>query len=79
MSDRKSQRKRNHSTSSDSSVDSAENERRKDLQERDEFANRLRKKDEGNTRKVTEVSDISDWRRYTESAAKVLQYRSQFV
>lgn len=56
MSDRKSSRKRNKSTSSESSVDSAENERKKDLQERDEFANRLRKKDEGHTRKVTEVS-----------------------
>lgn len=60
MSDRKSSRKRRNSTSSDSSVDSTENERRKDLQERDEFANRLRKKDEGHTRKVTEVSIYFD-------------------
>lgn len=52
----KSSRRRKYSTSSNSSVDSAENERRKDLKERDEFANRLRKKDESHTRKVTEVS-----------------------
>lgn len=55
MSEKKSSRRRKYSSSSDGSVDSAENERRKDLQERDEFANRLRKKDEGHTRKVTEV------------------------
>ena len=56
MSDKNSSRRRKYSSSSEESVDSAENERRKDLQERDEFANRLRKKDEGHTRKVTEVS-----------------------
>lgn len=56
MSDRKSSKRRKDSTSSESSVDSTENERRKDLLERDEFANRLRKKDETHTRKVTEVS-----------------------
>lgn len=56
MSEKNSSRRRKYSSSSDGSVDSAENERRKDLQERDEFANRLRKKDEGHTRKVTEVS-----------------------
>lgn len=55
MADSKSSRRRKYSTSSNSSVDSAENERRKDLKERDEFANRLRKKDESHTRKVTEV------------------------
>lgn len=55
MSESKSARRRKYSTSSNSSVDSAENERRKDLQERDEFANRMRKKDESNTRKVVEV------------------------
>lgn len=49
-------RRRKYSTSSESSVDSAENERRKDLEERDAFANRLRKKDESHTRKVVEVS-----------------------
>lgn len=57
MSESKSSRRRKYSSSSESSVDSAENERRKDLQERDEFANRLRKKDETHTRKVLEVSE----------------------
>lgn len=56
MSDTKSSRRRKYSSSSESSVDSAENERRKDLLERDEFANRLRKKDDKTTRKVLEVS-----------------------
>lgn len=50
-----SSRRRTYSSSSDSSADSAEIERKKDLQERDEFANRLRKKDEGNTRKLVQV------------------------
>lgn len=59
MSESKSSRRRKYSSSSDSSVDSAENERRKDLLERDEFANRLKKKDEKSTRKVTEVS--TEW------------------
>lgn len=56
MSDTKSSRRRKYSSSSESSVDSAENERRKDLLERDEFANRLKKKDDKTTRKVLEVS-----------------------
>lgn len=55
MSDSRSSRRRKYSSSSESSVDSAENERRKDLQERDEFATRLRQKDETKTRKVLEV------------------------
>lgn len=59
MADSKSSRRRKYSSSLDSSVDSAENERRKDLLERDEFANRLRKKDESHTRKVVEVSLIN--------------------
>lgn len=61
MADSKSSRRRKYSTSSNSSVDSAEDERRKDLKERDEFANRLRKKDEGHTRKVAEVSVFSGY------------------
>lgn len=60
MADSKSSRRRKYSTSSNSSVDSAEDERRKDLKERDEFADRLRKKDESHTRKVTEVSEF-EW------------------
>lgn len=55
MADSKSSRRRKYSSSSESSVDSAENERKKDLQERDEFADRMRKKDVANTRKVLEV------------------------
>lgn len=45
---------RRYSTSEES-VDSAEEERKRDLKERDEFADRLKKKDEGKTRKVVEV------------------------
>lgn len=47
--------RRRKSSSSSESLDSAEEERLKDLKERDEFANRMKKKDEGNTRKVLEV------------------------
>lgn len=55
MGNDKPTKRRKDSTSSESSVDSAENERRQDLKERDEFANRLRKKDESHTRKLVEV------------------------
>lgn len=55
MADSKLSRRRKYSSSSESSVNSAEESRKKDLQERDEFANRLRQKDEGTTRKVLEV------------------------
>lgn len=48
-------RKRRDSTSSESSVDSTENQRRQDLKERDEFADRLKKRDLGSTRKLVEV------------------------
>lgn len=51
-------RARKYSTSEES-VDSAEEERKKDLKERDEFADRLKKKDEGKTRKVVEVSNLN--------------------
>lgn len=44
------------SYSSDESVDSAEEARRLDLKERDEFSDRLKKKDDGKTRKLVEVS-----------------------
>lgn len=44
------------SYSSDDSVDSAEEARRRDLKERDEFSDRLKKKDDGKTRKLVEVS-----------------------
>lgn len=55
--DDKKARKRKGSSSSESSVDSVENERRRDLKERDEFATRLKVKDSGATRKVLEVFD----------------------
>lgn len=68
----KSRRRRYNTPSSnesDGSVDSAEEERRRDLRERDEFANRLQKKDEGKTRKVVESSDKKGY----EEAAKRLK------
>ena len=41
----------------DRSSDDSENERTKDLQERDEFASRLKQKDSERTRKVMSKSD----------------------
>lgn len=70
MSDRK---RRKDSTSSESSVDSTENARRRDLKERDEFAERLRKKDESHTRKIVESSD----KRSFEEAAKRLKLEAE--
>lgn len=46
---------RKRSPSSSDSPDSAEEERLRDLKERDAFSDRLKKKDEGKTRKVVEV------------------------
>lgn len=66
-------RKRKNSTSSEDSVDSTENERRRDLKERDEFANRLKKKDSETTRKVLEVSDKKGF----EEAAKRLKLENE--
>lgn len=79
MADSKSSRRRKYSSSSDSSVDSAENERRKDLLERDEFANRLRKKDESHTRKVVEVSFINHFTlmKYNNELNKIFFQRFQ--
>lgn len=45
-------KKRRASSSSDDSEDSLEQERKKDLKERDEFANRLKDKDKERTRNV---------------------------
>lgn len=56
MSKKQSRSTRRYSATSEESVDSAEELRLQDLKERDEFANRLRKKDEGKTRKLVEVS-----------------------
>lgn len=49
-------KRNNRSSSSSESPDSAEEERLRDLKERDEFSDRLKKKDEGRTRNVIEVS-----------------------
>lgn len=68
----KSRRRRYNTPSSnesDESVDSAEEERKRDLKERDEFANRLHKKDEGKTRKLVESSEKKGY----EEAAKRLK------
>lgn len=73
MENEKRIKRRKNSTSSESSVDSAENERKRDLKERDEFANRLRKKDESHTRKVVEVSDKKGF----EEAAKRLKLETE--
>lgn len=62
-------RKRSPSSSSES-VDSAEEERLRDIKERDEFAERLKKRDENKTRKVLESSGS---RKAFEEAAKRLK------
>lgn len=64
-----SRRKQESSSSEDSSPDSEEEERRRDIKERDEFAQRLKKKDEGRTRNVVE----SQGRKAYEEAAKRLK------
>lgn len=69
MSDSKSRRKRYGSDSDSDSVDSTEEARRKDLKERDEFANRLKKRDEEKTRKIVQASDKKAY----EEAAKRLK------
>ncbi|XP_023304208.2 pre-mRNA-splicing factor ATP-dependent RNA helicase DHX16 [Lucilia cuprina] len=63
-------RKRDAQSSSSEEIDSEEEIRRKDLKERDEFAERLKKKDEGRTRKVLESSSS---RKAIEEAAKRLK------
>lgn len=52
----KARSSRKQSTSSEGSVDSAEEARLHDLKERDEFSDRLKKKDDGKTRNLVEVS-----------------------
>uniref|UniRef100_A0A8D8HDA1 RNA helicase n=2 Tax=Culex pipiens TaxID=7175 RepID=A0A8D8HDA1_CULPI len=64
-----SRRKQESCSSEDSSPDSEEEERRRDIKERDEFAQRLKKKDEGRTRNVVE----SQGRKAYEEAAKRLK------
>ncbi|XP_058452178.1 pre-mRNA-splicing factor ATP-dependent RNA helicase DHX16 [Malaya genurostris] len=62
-------RKDSSSSSEDSSIDSEEEARRRDIQERDEFSQRLKKKDEGRTRNVVESTS----RKAYEEAAKRLK------
>ncbi|ENN78675.1 hypothetical protein YQE_04847, partial [Dendroctonus ponderosae] len=71
MSKAKKSRKR-YESDSESSIDSEEEARRKDLRERDEFAERLKKKDEEKTRNIVHASD----RRAYEEAAKRLQLQN---
>lgn len=66
-------RKRNPSTSSDS-LDSAEEDRRRDLQERDEFSKRLKERDDAKTRKIVEASSS---KKAFEEAAKRLKLESE--
>jgi pre-mRNA-splicing factor ATP-dependent RNA helicase DHX16 len=61
--------KRRNRSSSSESIDSAEEERRRDLKERDEFSKRLKEKDESKTRKIVEASN----RKATEEATKRLR------
>lgn len=60
---------RKRSPSSSDSPDSAEEERKRDLKERDEFSQRLKKKDEGKTRKVVEAQ--SSKKAYEEAAKRL--------
>jgi pre-mRNA-splicing factor ATP-dependent RNA helicase DHX16 len=66
-------RKRYESSSDSESIDSEEEARRKDLQERDEFASRLKKRDETKTRNIVQASD----RRAYEEAAKRLKMENE--
>jgi pre-mRNA-splicing factor ATP-dependent RNA helicase DHX16 len=66
-------RKRNPSTSSES-ADSAEEERRRDLKERDEFSKRLKEKDDSKTRKVVEATTS---KKAFEEAAKRLKLETE--
>lgn len=69
----KKRRKRYESSSDSESVDSAEEERLKDLKERDEFADRLKKKDEEKTRNIVHSLD----KRGYEEAAKRLKLENE--
>lgn len=63
-------RKRQVESSSSEDIDSEEEKRFKDLKERDEFTERLKKRDEGRTRKVLESTTS---RKTIEEAAKRLK------
>lgn len=62
-------RQASSSSSEDDSIDSEEEARRRDIKERDEFSQRLKKKDEDRTRKVVESTS----RKAYEEAAKRLK------
>lgn len=68
----KKRRKRYESSSSES-IDSEEEARRKDIKERDEFANRLRKKDEERVRNIVHSSDKKAY----QEAAKRLKMENE--
>lgn len=72
MSSKQKSRKRYETDSDSSSPDSAEEARLKDLKERDEFANRLKIRDQERTRNIVHASD----RRAYEEAAKRLKLES---
>ncbi|KAG5675858.1 hypothetical protein PVAND_005726 [Polypedilum vanderplanki] len=65
-------RKRDPSSSSEE-VDSAEEERKRDLRERDEFSKRLKEKDESKTRKIVEAQN----KKAFEEAAKRLKLENE--
>lgn len=73
MSRNEKKRRKRYESSSSESVDSEEEARRKDLQERDEFADRLRKKDEGRVRNIVHASDKKAY----EEAAKRLKMENE--
>lgn len=69
----KKRRKRYESSSDSASVDSEEEARKKDLKERDEFTDRLKKRDEAKVRNIVQASD----RRAYEEAAKRLKMENE--
>lgn len=71
--DKKPKRRYGASSSSSESVDSEEERRLQDLKERDEFANRLKIKDEEKTRKIVQASDSRSY----EEATKRLKLESE--
>lgn len=65
-------RKRNPSDSSES-TDSTEEERKKDIKERDEFSKRLKEKDDTKTRKIVDAQNKKSF----DEAAKRLKLESE--
>lgn len=73
MSKRDNKRRKRYDTSSSESLDSEEEARLKDLKERDEFANRLKKRDEGKTRNIVHATEKKAY----EEAAKRLKMENE--